>query len=167
VPLPLAAVTVIHAALLVAVHVQPVAAVTATKPVPAADVTFADDGEIAGLHVVAAACVTVNMLPPTVSVPVRDAVVVFAATPNVTEPLPVPLAPALMVIQAALLVAVHAQPVAAVTTTVPAPAAAVTVADAGEIVGVQGAAAWVTVNVFPPMVRVPVRDVAVVFAATS
>jgi hypothetical protein len=66
-----------------------------------------------------------------------------------------------------MLVAVHAQPVDAVTATVPVPAAAVTLADAGEIVGVQGAAACVTVNVLPPMVSVPVRAVPVVFAATS
>ena len=71
-----------------------------------------------------------------------------------------------MVIHASLLVAVHAQPVAAVTATVPVPAAAVTFDDAGEIVGVQGAAAWVTVNVLPPTVSVPVRDVPVAFAAT-
>ena len=70
-------------------------------------------------------------------------------------------------IQVALLVAVHAQPVAAVTATVPVPAADVTLADAGEIVGVQGAAACVTVNVLPPIVSVPVRKVVVVFAATS
>ena len=77
------------------------------------------------------------------------------------------MAPALTVIQVALLVAAQAQPVAAVTATLPVPAVDVTFADAGDIVGVQGAAACVTVNVFPPMVRVPVRDVAVVFAATS
>ena len=77
-----------------------------------------------------------------------------------------PFAPAVTVAQLALLVAVHAQPVAAVTATVPVPAADVTFADAGEIVGVQGAAACVTVNVLPPTVSVPVRDVAVVFAAT-
>ena len=84
-----------------------------------------------------------------------------------TEPLPLPVAPALMVIQVALLVAVHAHPVAALTVTVPVPAADVTLVDAGEIVGVHGAAACVTVSVFPPIVRVPVRDVVVVFAATS
>ena len=83
-----------------------------------------------------------------------------------TEPLPLPVAPALTVIQVALLVAVHAQPVLAVTATLPVLALDVTLADAGEIVGVQGAAACVTVNVFPPIVRVPVRDVVVVFAAT-
>ena len=77
-----------------------------------------------------------------------------------------PLAPAVIVAQLALLVAVHAQPVAAVTATVPVLAVDTTLADAGEMVGVQGAAACVTVNVLPPTVSVPVRDVAVVFAAT-
>jgi hypothetical protein len=56
----------------------------------------------------------------------------------VTEPLPVPVAPALTVIHATLLVAVHAQPVAAVTVTVPLPPAEVGLADVGEIVGAQG-----------------------------
>jgi hypothetical protein len=157
---------VIHGSMLVAVHAQPVAAVTAMVPVLAADVTFADAGEIVGVQG-APACVTVNVLPPTVSVPVRGAVAVLAATAYVTEPLPLPAAPALMVIHASLLVAVHAQPVDAVTATVPVPAAAVTLADAGEIVGVQGAAACVTVNVLLPIVSVPVRKVPVVFAATS
>ena len=69
-------------------------------------------------------------------------------------------------IHASLLVAVHAQPVDAVTATVPVLAVDATLADAGEIVGVQGAAACVTVNVLPPTVSVPVRCVAVVFAAT-
>ena len=81
--------------------------------------------------------------------------------------MPLPVEPALTVIQVAALVAVHAQPVAAVTATVPVLAVAVTLADAGEIVGVQGAAACVTVNVLPPIVSVPVRDVVVVLAATS
>jgi hypothetical protein len=43
-----------------------------------------------------------------------------------------------MVTQLALLVAVHAQPVAAVTVTVPVPAADVRLAEAGEIVGAHG-----------------------------
>ena len=80
--------------------------------------------------------------------------------------MPLPVAPVLMVIHVALLAAVHAQPVAAVTVTAPAPAADVRPADAGEIVGAQGAAACVTVNVLPPIVSVPVRDVVAVFAAT-
>ena len=77
-----------------------------------------------------------------------------------------PVAPAVMVTQLALLVAVHAQPVAAVTVTVPVPAAAVGLADAGEMVGVHGAPAWVIVKVLPPIVSVAVRGVAVGFAET-
>ena len=80
--------------------------------------------------------------------------------------MPLPVAPALMVSHAALLVAVHAQPLAAVTVTVPVIPADVTLADAWEIVGVQGAPACVTVKVLPPIVSVPVRGVAAVFAAT-
>ena len=69
-------------------------------------------------------------------------------------------------IHVALLVAVQAQPVPAVTVIVPVTAAEVTLADAGEIAGAQGAAAcWVTVNVTAPIVSVPVRDVLEVFAA--
>jgi hypothetical protein len=84
----------------------------------------------------------------------------------VTEPLPVPVAPALIVIHATLLVALHAQPVAAATVTVPVPATSDTLADVGEIAGAHGAAAWFTVKVLPPIVTVPVRAVVVVFAAT-
>jgi hypothetical protein len=84
----------------------------------------------------------------------------------VTDPLPLPVAPALIVIQDALSVAVHAQLVAAVTVTVFVLAAEPTLADAGAIVGAQGAPAWVTVKVLPPMVSVPVRAVVVGFAVT-
>ena len=83
-----------------------------------------------------------------------------------TDPLPLPVAPALIVIHASLLVAVHAQPVDVATETVPVPPPDVTLADAGEIVGVQIIAACVIVNVLPPTVTAPVRDVVTVFAAT-
>ena len=166
-PVPVApALIVIHATLLVALHAQPLPAVTVTVPLPPADVGLADGGEMVGAQG-AAAWFTVKVLPTIVSVPVREVVVVFAATSYVTEPLPVPVAPALIVIHATLLVALHAQPVAAVTVTVPEPATSDTLADVGAIVGVQGAAAWFTVKVLPPIVTVPVREVVVVFAATS
>jgi hypothetical protein len=84
----------------------------------------------------------------------------------VTDPLPLPVAPALMAIQDALSVAVHAQPVAAVTVTVFVLAAEPTLADAGAIVGAHGAPAWVTVKVLPPIVSVPVRAVVVGLAVT-
>ena len=165
-PLPVApTVMVSHASLLAAVQAQPVDVVTAIVPDPPADATFADAGEIASAHVMPA-CVRVNVLPPAVSVPVRGVVAVFGATLYVTEPLPLPVAPALIVIHASLLVAVHAQPVDVATATVPVPPPDVTLADAGEIVGVQIIAACVIANVLPPTVTAPVRDVATVFAAT-
>ena len=102
-----------------------------------------------------------------VRVPVRDVVSGFAATPYVTEPLPLPPAPALIVIQAALFVAVQSQPADAVTVTDPVAPAAATLAEPGEIVGAHVAPACMAVKVLPPMVSVPVRDVAPLFAATA
>src|SRR6185295_10360421 len=126
-PDPLAPdVIVSQAALLIAVHVQPLPAVTATGvPAPPAEPIDWDVGLIDGAHgAPAAAWVTVNVPPAMVSVPVRlDPV--FVAMLNVTVPFPVPVAPDVIVSQAALLVAVHAQPLPAVTATgVPAPPAA-------------------------------------------
>ena len=67
----------------------------------------------------------------------------------------------------ALLVAVQLQPVPAVTVTVPVVATdEVRLEDVGEMVNVQGAPACVTVNVWPPIVSVPVREVVLVLAAT-
>jgi len=72
--------------------------------------------------------------------------------------LPLPVAPALIVIHVALLVAVQLQPVPAVTVTVPVVATDdVRFDEVGAIVNVQGAPACVTVNVCPPIVSVPVR----------
>jgi len=51
--------------------------------------------------------------------------------------LPLPLAPSVTVIQSALLAAVHAQPVAAVTLTVPVPPPAGTEDDSGAMAKVQ------------------------------
>ena len=73
----------------------------------------------------AAACVTVNVAPAIVSVPVRLEATVFEAMSNVAEPLPDPVAPPVRVIHAALLAAVHAQPVATLTLLLPLPPAAV------------------------------------------
>ena len=81
-PLPEApAVTVNQlVALLTAVQLQPVPAVTVTVPVvAAADVRLDDVGEMVNVHG-APACVTVKVCPPMVIVPVRDTVLVFAAT---------------------------------------------------------------------------------------
>ena len=80
-PLPDApAVTVSQlVALLTAVQLQPVPAVTVTVPVVAAEVGFNDVGEIVNVQGTPA-CVTVKVCPPIVIVPVRDVVLVFAAT---------------------------------------------------------------------------------------
>ena len=81
--------------------------------------------------------------------------------------MPLPDAPAVTVIQAALLTAVQLHPVPAVTVTVPVAAAEVVrFDDVGEMVNVHGAPACVTVKVWPAIVTVPVRDVVPVFAAT-
>jgi hypothetical protein len=62
-------------------------------------------------------------VPAIVSVAVRAAPV-LAATVNCAVPLPLPLAPCVIVTNAALLVLVHAQPEAAVTVAVPVPPSA-------------------------------------------
>jgi hypothetical protein len=103
-----------------------------------------------------------------VSVPVRAAPV-FAAVLKPTAPLPLPLAPDVMLIHEALLVVVHAQPLAVDTATGP-PAPPVSARDSlvGVIEKSHGAACaapWLTVNVSPAIVSVPVRA-APVFAAT-
>ena len=81
-------------------------------------------------------------------------------------PLPVPVAPAVTVIHASLLVAVQPHPVDALTvTTLEAPAAA-TVDDIGDSAETHGTPACVTVKVWPPTVTVPVRDALPALAAT-
>ena len=83
-----------------------------------------------------------------------------------TEPLPVPLAPAVIVTHVALLVAVHPHPVDAVTAMLPVLAPGARFVDAGEMVDTHGMASCVTVNVLPPIVSVPVRGVVAVFVET-
>lgn len=112
-----------------------------------------------------AASVTVNTLPAIVTVPVRDTVPVFAATRTDTLPLPLPEAPAVTVIHEALLSADHVHEVLAVTPTVNVPPPEPADWLAGEMLKVQPGAAWVTVNVFPPAVILPVR-VPPLFATT-
>ena len=81
--------------------------------------------------------------------------------------MPLPLAPELMVIQASLLTAAQLQPVPAVTVTVPlVPADDARLEEVGEIVKVHKAPACVTVNVWRPIVIVPVRDDVPVLAET-
>lgn len=76
--------------------------------------------------------------PAIVSVPTRLVVPVRAATLNATVPDPVPAAPAVTVIQAALLTAAHIHPAPALTVVLPEPPAAGIDRLAGEIVGAQG-----------------------------
>jgi hypothetical protein len=140
-------VIVIQLALSLAVHAQPEGAVTVTVFVEAAGPSDATVGEMANVHG-AAACVTVIVCPAIVIVPVRLLVTGLTATLYETLPLPVPVAPAVTVIQDALLAAVHAHDDAlAVTATVPAPPAAVGELAVGEIVVLQTRPAWVMSNV--------------------
>jgi hypothetical protein len=102
----------------------------------------------------APACVTVKVWPAIVSVPVRCAFVVFAATLYGTLPLPVPLVAPVRLIQPAFVAADHVQFVPALTVTLPV----VPLDDgemlAGEMPGAQGA--WkrkpldVVLGVVPP-----------------
>ena len=64
----------------------------------------------------------------------RGEVAVFAAIEKATVPLPLPLAPDVMLSQEALLVAVHMHPAAVVTLALLEPAAAVGLSAMGETV---------------------------------
>ena len=77
------------------------------------------------------AWVTVKVLPATVTVPVREALVALAATLTCTVPLPEPVAPDVRVIQEALLVEVQLQPLVAVTAMLAVPPDDVRLVDAG------------------------------------
>jgi hypothetical protein len=155
-------VIVIHDAPVVAVHAHPPAALTAIAvPVPEVAGTDCDDGLIDVAH--EPDCVTANVRPAIVKLPVRT-LPVFAAAENATAPLPLPLAPWLMVSHESPVDAVHAQPAPMVTAIDgPTPPAAAIVA----LEGFSDAAhepAWFTVNVWPAIVAVPLRA-APVFAA--
>ena len=80
-PLPDAPVVIVsQPALLVAVQLHPVPAVTVTVPVVATDVVRFDEvGAIVNVQG-APACVTTKVCPPIVMVPVREVVPAFAAT---------------------------------------------------------------------------------------
>jgi hypothetical protein len=83
VPLPLPVgleVTPIHETLLMAVQLQPAGAVTVTLRAPPAAAMESEVGETVKLHDAPGACVTVTVWPAMVSVPVRDAAPLLAAT---------------------------------------------------------------------------------------
>jgi hypothetical protein len=118
-PLPdVGGVNVIHGAWLVAFQAQPPAVVTRTSPEPPPTGRAALDGSIEYAH--PCDCVAVNVCPATVREPVRVGPSV-AATSNATAPLPLLLAPDVIVIHPAWLVAVHGQPSPVETVTVPDP----------------------------------------------
>lgn len=108
--------------------------------------------------------VTTKVLPAIVSIADLGLVVVLAAPANATLPEPVPLAPLEIVTHDAPLVAVQLQPAVVVTSTEPLPPAADSDWLAAEIANEHGGAAWVTVNVSPPMLSVAVRETVPVFA---
>ena len=146
-PLPLAPdVMLSQEALLVAVHVHPVAAVTLLLLELALAPGLSDVGETVYVQATPA-CVTVTVWPATVSVPVRGEVAVLAAMAKATVPFPLPLAPDVIVSQESLLVAVQVQPVVVVTLALLDPAVAAGLNDVGETVYVQATPACVTVTV--------------------
>jgi hypothetical protein len=91
---------------------------------------------------------------------------VLAVALRFTVPLPVPVAPLVTVSQLVLLLtAVHEHPAGAVTLVEVVVAPARMVRLVGVSVKPHPAAACVTVNVCPPIVSVPLRELALVFAA--
>ena len=92
----------------------------------------------------------------TVSVPLR-ALPPLAATLKLTVPAPLPLAPEVTVMNPALLTAVQLHPVAVVTARLPLPPAAEKFWLVGLMANEQAAPSWVTVWIWEPMMRKPVR----------
>ena len=126
-------------------------------PVPAAPVTLA---EVESSEKVAADWVTVKVNPAIVKVPVRGTEV-FAATEYVTDLLPVPDLPFVILIHPALLTAVQgAVGTLAFNVKLPVPPAALTLALEGFKENVTTEAACVIETVIPATVRVPARTAA-------
>lgn len=163
-PEPLAPLAIVsQVAPSVAVHAHPVPAVTDTEPLPPAAGMLCVGADAAYVQAVPA-CVIVTIRPAAVSVALRAVVEVFAAAVKATVPVPVPLAPLVMVNQVAESVAVHAHPVPAVTATVALPPAAAKLCVVAEVAYVQAAPACVTVTSLPAAVSVALRAVVDVFA---
>jgi len=115
-PAPLAAeVTVIQLELLEAVQLQEPGLVIETLPVAAVPSKVLLAGEIAKPQLVPPVCVTVTVWPATVTVPVREAPPLLAATLKLAVPLPVMLLADVRVIQLAFVPAVHAHVLPVVT----------------------------------------------------
>jgi hypothetical protein len=110
--------------------------------------------------------VIAKLFPAIVRNAVLPSVVVLGAAVNPTLPEPVPAVPLEIVTHDAPLVAVQLHPEDVVTMTVPLPPAADSDWLVGEIVYAQAVAAWLTENVLPPAVTVPVRETVPGFAGT-
>jgi hypothetical protein len=150
--------------LLVAVHVQPFGAVTATSLLPPAAAKAVAPGEIVSVQGTPS-CVALKVLPAIVIVPLRGVLPGFAAAFNVTLPLPDPLEPAMTVIHEAWLVAPQVHPASAVTATVLDSPSGAKSFEPGAIVSVQLTPAWLALKVWPAIVIVPEREEELVLAA--
>jgi hypothetical protein len=111
------------------------------------------------------ACEIVTVRPAIVIVPVRRDVLSVGSTLNDTGPLPVPLAPPVIVIQGTLLAAVQLQAAVVVTAEDPVPPVAPIEIKVGATVNEQVPAPCVTVKNCPAMLRVALRIWVLVLAA--
>ena len=114
----------------------------------------------------AAACVTVSCCAPIAIVPVLVVPAGLAATRYVAVPFPEPDAPVSIVIHETPGTAVHAQPEATLTLTLPSSPAAAMFWVVGVSVMPQAAPACVITNDCPATVSVAERELLAVFAAT-
>lgn len=155
-----------HAALVDDVQTHPDCVVTVIVPVPPPGGAATRSGLTENVHD-ALGSVTTKLLPAMVSVALRAELVVLAAAKNDTVPAPLPLAPLLIVTHEAPLAAVQPQPLLAATDTMLLPPLADIDAAAAVSEYEHGAASWVTVNVWPPIVSVPVRVTVPPFAVAE
>ncbi len=162
-PLPLPAPAIeTHGTLLVEVHAQPEAVVTATELEPPVLATDCDCGLMSKRQPVL--CVTVNCRWPTLSVPTREGPF-HAPTLNVTSPGPVPSVAEAIVIHGASLCADQEQAAAVVTLIAPDPPSAAMVCAVGAMPTVQPPPC-VTTTRCPAMVSSPLRGGPAVRAAS-
>jgi hypothetical protein len=107
-----------------------------------------------------------NVRPPALIAPVRAQGVLLGSIEYEIVPLPVPVVAPLSVTQETVLDAVQAHPAPAVIAMLPLEASADTETLVGDSEYEHAPASCVTVNVCPPIVSVPVRDVDDRLAAT-
>lgn len=148
-------------------HAQPAEVETDTEPLPPPETNDCEVGVTVYPQLAGAAWLTVTDCPAIVSVAVREAVVPLADAVIVTVPLPEPLAPPVMAAHAAPLLAVQLHPACAVTVTVSVPPAAAALRLVGDTAYAHAWPAWVTVTVWPAIVKVPVREDVPALAAAA